>query len=189
MLHSCIITPDADDYPNTVHHWFKTNDKADAYNTHVYQLSTFNRYIVNSVGSVVGTVSDEMAAHIITTISVDSRKTMQLPSEFEIAVNGRYEISKNLNLANGANGASVIVKKVQLAGSDSSASGTVWILFYDPIIGRNTRSDSKHMHKEGIDVHWTPINRVSRQFQVGRGKNVQVIQKQFPLRHSAAKTI
>jgi hypothetical protein len=43
--------------------------------------------------------------------------------------------------------------------------------------------------KTDIDVNWTPIHPLSRQFQVGRNQSSQVLRKQFPLRQSAAKTI
>jgi hypothetical protein len=45
------------------------------------------------------------------------------------------------------------------------------------------------MYTPHISQTWTPILPVSRQFQVGRGKSNQVLRKQFPLRHSAAKTV
>ena len=73
-------------------------------------------------------------------------------------------------------------KKVQLAGNSSRASGTVWMLFDDDKVGAKSCTSSKLMYMAGgIDVSWTPIQPVSRQFQVGRSHNAQVIRKQFPL--------
>ena len=80
-------------------------------------------------------------------------------------------------------------KKVQLAGKSSRASSTVWMPFDDDKVGAKSHTSSKYMYKAGINVNWTPIQPVSRQFQVGRSHNTQVIRKQFPLRHSGAKTI
>ena len=61
--------------------------------------------------------------------------------------------------------------------------------FDDVKIGKETRLQNKQLYTHHINKQWTPITPVSRQFQVGRGKSNQVLRKQFPLRHSSAKTI
>ena len=59
------------------------------------------------------------------------------------------EISLNLSVTDGlANGASAIVKKDQVASTNSRHLGTLWILFEEIIIDRNTRKHkqySEHM--------------------------------------------
>ena len=78
---------------------------------------------------------------------------------------------------------------VVLVGDAVHASGIVWMQFDDNRIGVKTRTANKQLYKPGIDNSWTPIHPVSRQFQVGRSQNNQVLRKQFPLQHAAAKTI
>ena len=60
-----------------------------------------------------------MTAQIITIIETYPRKMLQPLSKLEIDVNCSYEISLNVNVADGlTNGARAIVKKVQLAGTN-----------------------------------------------------------------------
>ena len=176
VLRTRIISRDSQNYPISAQHLFKTNDKF------LFDMSSFDKYIVKSIDAVVGGISDEMTSHILTMIPMDMSKTMQLSSHLNIVVNGRYEVAINLDVIDGlANGASGTVEKVQLAGNSSRASGTVLMLYDDDKVGAKSRTSSKHMYKVGIDVSWTPIQPVSRQFQVGRSHNAQVIRKQFPL--------
>ena len=75
-------------------------------------MSSFDKYTVKSIDSVVGGISDEMASHILTMIPMNMRKTMQLSSNLNIVVNGRYEVPINLDVTDGlANDASGTVKK------------------------------------------------------------------------------
>src|SRR5208282_815336 len=101
-----------------------------------------------------------------------------------------YELSVNFNVADGlANGAGGTVKKVTLAGNEQHASGIIWVQLDGEKVGCQTRTENRHMCSIETDLKWTPIMPVSRQFQVGRSKSNQVMRKQFPFRHSAAKTI
>lgn len=61
--------------------------------------------------------------------------------------------------------------------------------FDDTKVGAQTRLENRSLYRSGIDCQWTPIQPVSRQFQVGKSQSAQVLRKQFPLRQSAAKTI
>ena len=51
------------------------------------------------------------------------------------------------------------------------------------------RSENRHLYHHGIQPTWTPIKPVCVTFYVGRGKAVQIVRKQFPLRPSAGKTV
>ena len=51
------------------------------------------------------------------------------------------------------------------------------------------RSENGHHYRDGIQPTWTPIKPVCVTFYIGRGKAVQIVRKQFPLRPSAGKTI
>jgi len=190
MLHSRIIAPNAANYPSSAQHLFKTNSQVETHNISLYERSTDQKYFIQSIDSVVGTISADMASHILNIIPSDSRKTAQLPSTLPLAVGCRYEISVNVNVSDGlANGAGGIIQHIQLTTGNMKASGIVWILFDDNKVGARTRADSRTLYKSHIDHTWTPIVPLSRQFQVGRSHSAQVLRKQFPLRQSAAKTI
>jgi len=81
------------------------------------------------------------------------------------------------------------VEKIQLTSHDSSASGFVWVQFDDPDVGSRLRNQHQALFTVDIQDMWTPIQPISRQFQVGKSHSAQVLRKQFPLRQSNAKTI
>ena len=189
LLNSRIITPDADDYPSSAQHLFKTNTQVELYNTSVFEKSPETKCIVHSVDSVIGAISDHMAEHILN-IPSDAGKTAQLPPILPLVVGCRYKISVNISVTDGlVNGAGGIVKFFQLTSSNNSAAGTVWVLFDDSNVGRQTCAYHQALYTRHINPQWTPIRPLTRQFQVGRNHSAQVLRKQFPLRLSAAKTI
>jgi len=190
ILRSRIITPQSPDYPVSAQHLFKTNSQVEIFNMSVYDSCTEKKCLINSVDSVVGAISEHMTSHVLNMIPTDSRKTMQLPSVLPLAVGCRYEISVNVNVTDGlANGAGGVIKYLQLTSDRPTASGTVWVLFDDSRVGVQTRSDNQSLYRPNINPEWTPIQPLSRQFQVGRSQSNQILRKQFPLRQSAAKTI
>ena len=178
------------DYPSSAQHLFKTNAQVELYNTSTFERSTDTKCIVHSVDSVIGNLSDDMATHVLNMIPTDARKTAQLPATLPLALGCRYEISVNINVADGlVNGAGGILKVFQLTSSNNTAAGTAWVLFDDINVGRQTRADNWTLYTRRINTQWTPIQPLTRQFQVGRSNSAQVLRKQFPLRLSAAKTI
>ena len=73
----------------------------------MFETSTQQKYEIKSVDTVVGSMSGEMCAQLLGMIPDDARKTMQLPGSINIVVNGRYELSCNVDVGDGlANGAS-----------------------------------------------------------------------------------
>ena len=188
VLRDRIITTEDASYPVSAQHLFRTNESVDRHNSWMFATSTQLKYEIKSIDTVVGTISGEMCAQLMSMIPVDARKTMQLPGCINIVVHGRYELSCNVDVGDGmANGASGTVMAVSSASG--KASGIVWMHFDDDIVGKQIRNQSRKLYTVGIDSTWTPVLPLSRQFQVGRSKANQVIRKQFPLRHSAAKTI
>jgi len=189
-LHSRTIAPDAANYPSSAQHLFKNNNQVETHNISLYERNTEQKYLIKSINSVVGNISQDMASHILNIISSDSRKTAQLPSTLSLAVGCRYEISVNVNVFdNLVNGAGGIIQHIQLTTDNLTASGIVWMLFDDNKVGARTRADSRTLNKSHIHHIWTPILPLSKQFQVERSHLAQVLRKQFPLRQSAAKTI
>ena len=101
----------------------------------------------------------------------------------------RTELAMNIRTEDGmTNGASNVVKKVQLNQKDNPSS-IIWVQFDDADIGQKTRNENRHLYVQGIHSTWTPIKPIATNFAVGRDRTVQVVRKQFPLRPSVAKTI
>ena len=166
------------------------NLEVDAYNNHIFAISHNMKYTAKAVDSVVESVSSEMTNRVLALIPNDPRKTLQLPRDLQLVLEGRYELSTNVNVPDGlANGTSGLVKRVDLSNTNSQASGIVWMEFENNHVGIQTRKANQSLYQTGIGHDWTPIRPISRQFQVGRSEKLQVIRKQFPLRHSTAKSI
>jgi cell envelope opacity-associated protein A len=190
LLNTRVINSTDSNYPFSAQHLFKTNLKVDDYNNQMYQTCPNEKYIVQSIDSVMGAVSDDMADRVLQMIPNDSRQTLQLQSRLPLAVGCRYEISNNVDIADGlANGAGGVVQRIQLSNNTLQASGIVWMLFDDVKVGAKARSENKPYFNSTVNSTWTPVFPIARQFQVGRSQSNQVIRKQFPLRPSAAKTI
>ena len=155
-----------------------------------YTEDSTEKYRVQSIDSVNGAILEHLADHILTMIPINSRKTMLLSNVLDIVLSGRYELSINVRVDDGlANGASGVVQAVQLTGDCNTASGIVLVKFDQEIVGSKTRQENETLYNHEKLVDWTPIYPGPRQFQVGRSANAQVMRKQFPLRHSAAKTV
>lgn len=68
-------------------------------------------------------------------------------------------------------------------------TGVIWVQFDHNTVGKKTRYENRQVYTPTIGLTWTPIKPVTVQLNVGRTKAAQVIQKQFPSRLAAAKTI
>jgi hypothetical protein len=189
-LETRLTTPNSPDYPISVQHLFRTNASVESFNSHVFNISPHDKVLVTCIDSAVGAISHDMAEHALNLIPTDARKTMQLAQQIQLAIGCRYELSLNLNISDGlANGAGGVLKQFQLTSTDRSASGILWMQFDDPVIGSQARLQNRSIFTNEIDLLWTPIHPVCRQFQIGRNLSKQVMRKQFPVRLSAAKTI
>ena len=191
LLHSRVTAVNSPDYPTCAQHLFRTNAQVEMHNISIFDNCCEQKYSVQSIDTVIGAISDDMASHILSMIPDDTRKTMQLAATLPLAVGCRYELCMNVNVSDGlANGAGGVIKHIHLTSSSSfNASGIVWMIFDDEHVGIQARADSRALYTCGIHAQWTPVQPLARQFQVGRSHNTQILRKQFPLRQSAAKTI
>ena len=117
LLRTRTISTDSPDYPVSAQHLFRTNAEVATHNISDFEQSAQEKYIIQSVDTVLGAVSDDMAAHILTMIPANAHKTMQLAARLPLAVGCRYELCVNINgLANGAAG---VIKRIQLSSYNS----------------------------------------------------------------------
>ena len=173
---------------------FRTNAQVEQYNNSVYDTCENHKLIITSLDSVIASVSDDMAHHILSMIPEDARKTMQLPAKMSLAT---ATATVNVNVSDGlGNGAGGVLQKIfkyseniQLSSDNLTASGIIWIKFDETTVGSQTRAQNASLYKPGVDASWTPTQPLCRQFQVGKSHSSQVMRKQFPVRQSAAKTI
>ena len=130
---------------------------------------------MKAVYSVIGAQSEELKQRLLRQVLDDPRKTMQLLSCLKVAENERTEVSQNTRLDDGV--------------TNERPEGIIWVEFDYPEVGRKMRSENRHLYRHGIQPTWTPIKPVCVTFYAGRGKAVQIVRKEFPLRPSAGKTI
>ena len=189
-LKTCLKCPE-DPTIKTIPHLFTTNAAVDNHNRNVFLESpTTDKAEIVSVDTVVGDVSDNLKAEIISRIPHHPTKTMGLMGKCPVALNQRVDISVNVSVDDGlVNGASGIVRYLDYRVSGSNRCSIVWIKFDNKRVGEKVRLKYHHLYYRGICATWTPIFEVSRQFSVGRNKNCFVLRRQFPLRPSCAKTI
>jgi len=130
LLRTRTTSPNAPHYPTSVPHLFRTNAQVEMHNISDFEQSTQQKYIIQSIDTVLGAVSDDMAAHILTMIPTNVQKTTQLAGRLPLAVGCRYELCININVTDGlAKGAAGVIKHIQLSSCNSfNASGVVWML-------------------------------------------------------------
>lgn len=80
-------------------------------------------------------------------------------------------------------------KKIDFQVTDSNRSSIIWVSFPQTNIGKNHHQQYAHLFTNGEDKTWRPISDITRQFQISKQHQCQVLQRQYPLRPGAAKTI
>ena len=82
-----------------------------------------------------------------------------------------------------------VIENIDYRIENSNRPTIIWVSFPHPDIGRNLRRENAHLCNATIDRNWTPVLEVTRQFQINKKSQVQIIRRQFPLRPAAAKII
>ena len=171
-------------HPENVLHLFTTNKKVNAFNEEQEQKAKGPKFQLNAIDSVLGTYSNAARTKLLSMISTDPRKTMQLAHKLVISIGTRTEICINVDTSDGiTNGASNVVECVDA----SSDNPIIWVKFDELDIGKSTRQRHRNLYTRSIPKHWTPIFPVSRQFTITQ--KVTVVRRQLPLRLSASKTV
>ena len=89
---------------------FRTNAQVEQYNNSVYDTCKNHKLIITSLDSVIASVSDDMAHHILSMIPEDARKTMQLPAKMSLVT---ATATVNVNVSDGlADGAGGVLQKI-----------------------------------------------------------------------------
>ena len=87
------------------------------------------------------------------------------------------------------NGAEFVIKQIDHRVENSTRPSIIWVSFPHTDIGINQRRQNAHLYNRNMNVNWTPILEITRQFRINRKGQVQILRRQFPLRPAAAKTI
>ena len=189
-LKSRTIKLDSSDYPYDVTHLMHKNDDVNTFNAQIILRSQNKVYTVNAKDLVVGSTPHNLRNKILTNFRNSHSKTCQLPNVLSASVGILYDLTVNINTADGlTNGASCQIVKIDIQKTDTYASGTIWVKFVNETTGKSLRAENARLYKRGTDKGWTPIQPVVKEFAAGQNGQAQIQLYQFPLRPAHAKSI
>jgi exonuclease III len=171
-----------------VPHLFATNHLVDAHNLHYLEKINTEGCISYATDYTIGDISQSVKSKVLDIAkSLPQQKTQNLAQQLQIKITGQYMITHNIDTDDGlTNGATCVVKHFEIVDEMPTI---LWIKFEDPNIGAALRQKMKSYFKNGIENTWVPLQKVDRQFQVGKYKSILIIRKQFPLKPAFALTI
>ena len=188
LIYQRIITPHSPMYPKHAPHLFIENKFVDAFNENLLDSLTTQKAIVKADTDILSQtkLSNEIKLRLIQNLPENQANTGQLKTNLLIAVDMIYDISLNLDVADGlTNGATCVVKHIEYRTSQCRPA-IIWVLFKDPKIGISRRNQYRHLFSSRVDGTWTPMFEVKRTFIFNKKTYERV---QFPLQASAGKTI
>ena len=184
------ISPHMTNYPKEAPHLFTENRFVDKHNENYLNRLSEDKVIIPCHDTVVSAnISINKCRKLIEALPDDSNKTANLPKLLTVAVGMIYDITVNVNVADGlTNGSTCVVKFIEYKMEGTDRPSIIWVLFQDSQIGQSTREKflNRGLYSTNIDKAWTPIFDIERTF-IYNFKTYQRIQ--FPLKPAAGKTI
>lgn len=166
-------------------HLYQTNDEVNNHNLKLFQTLDVKVFI-HSVDTVIGHSTSQVKEKLLQSIPLEPQKTMGLQGVLPIAVGQQCEISVNVLVEDGlTNGSPGTIRLIDTLDNPV----IIWVEFDDPSVGKLTRHNLKFLCHGDIPSNWTPVTKITRQFQVGKSKNAEILRRQFPLRPASAKTV
>ena len=175
------IKPTDANYPMTVTHLFSTNLAVDNHNLKIFNKSTNQKAHTYAVDIIVEDLSDKLKEQIKQKIPNDPTKTMGLYSICAVHVAAKYHLTTSA--------AECTIEKIDHRMPNSTGPSIIWMSLQEPKIGYHYRREYSHLYNVEIEKTWTPVLEITRQFQLFKRNQVQVLCRQFPLRPASTKTI
>ena len=105
------VKPGEETYPMNMTHLFTTNASVNAHNSALYYLSVGDKTQVKAIDTVVGDISDDLKTQMKNKIPDDPIKTMSLFSVLPVATKTKYDLTTNIDVADGlTNGAECVIE-------------------------------------------------------------------------------
>ena len=188
ILKKRMISQNDQDYPHNSVHLFTENDLVDSFNIQCIARLKTEKIKVQAFDTVQADVSSSIKTKLLSSLPRKQTDTANLAKEVELAICMKYDLTANIDVADGlTNGSSCEIKKIENRQPEkTSRPSVVWVQFEDKKIGSNTRTKYSNLYAQNIEKSWTPIFDIKRSFTYNR-RNYERIQ--FPLRPSAGKTI
>jgi ATP-dependent exoDNAse (exonuclease V) alpha subunit len=186
LLHTRTVTTDDSAYYANVTHLFVQNDLVNQFNQQFVSRLNTEKVVLSSIDAVQADVSADIKAKLIKSLPNNQSNTANLAMQVELAVGMKYDLTANIEVADGlTNGSSCEIKMFERR-TKSPRPSIVWVKFDSKDIGKSTRKKYNHLYSKDVDRSWTPIFDIKRSFTY-KYKTFKRIQ--FPLRTAAAKTI
>ena len=177
------------DYPSEAPHLFATNESVNSFNDQVISQSETEKRSIIAKDIVVGSTPPALRTKILNSFK-NSSHSKQLQSTLVLCEDLWYDLTVNLDTQDGLiNGASCIIKMIDIPVDKTDPCGRVWVQFIDKETGSSLRSSNRHLYRRRFDKNWTPIEPIVKQYPAGHKGQATVQRVQFPLRPAHAKTI
>ena len=179
------------DYPhNQLTHLFNRNADVKAFNNSARKHEPTVIRAKDQISEGCG--ASMVEAHLNKLKSKKTSETLGLATELLLALEDRIEICINIDVSDGlTNGASGRVMGLPgtTAANKSIANGFIWVLFDEPVIGRQARKKHQALYTNQTPRTWTPIPPIKKQINLSGKTELHAIRIQFPSTCAAAKTI
>lgn len=171
---------------------FEYHNDIDAYNLKMVNLikphakvSIVSKALDRPIGAYSATQKAQ-AFHALA--KMKTQETQNLETELELVEGILYMVTTNINVQDGLyNGAIGHLRHIEFQNGKAQA---VYIEFDNQRIGAEARGERKLiMEASKINLKWTPIFKVKRQFNVLAKGSVQICREQYPLTIAEGRTI
>ena len=124
---------------------------------------------------------------------LSSQKSQGLPYEITAKINARYMITVNIDVEDGITNGACGCRRHVTWGQNKFAEKLIlrgYIEFEDLNVGKIARNKmQKQMRRNNINVHWTPIDYVTRTISTRSNSVYKVLRKQIPITPAEGITI
>ena len=152
------------DYPhNQLTHLFNRNADVKAFNNSARKHEPTVIRAKDQISEGCG--ASMVEAHLNKLKSKKTSETLGLATELLLALEDRIEICINIDVSDGlTNGASGRVMGLPgtTAANKSIANGFIWVLFDEPVIGRQARKKHQALYTNQTPRTWTPIPPINK---------------------------
>ena len=176
LLKQRLVNSISKDQCTFVTHLFTTNALVNLHNNAIFQMSTNQKAQIAAIDIVVGDVWEQLKQKMKKRIPNDGTKTMGLYAVVSVTVGAKYDLTSNVSVLDGmTNGTEFTVCKIDYRVAGSERPSIIWVLFSDNSVGKHCRKEYQHLYNSAIDLSWTPLLEITRQFKVKKRSQMSIL--------------
>ena len=140
MLETRVFDRDTGDYPRDAVHLFARDFYVKKQNDNIFSQLTGEKFVIPCHDSVVSAnIHAKECQRLIYSLPDDYSKTGQLMKSLTVVVVMIVVHTANVDVEYGlTNGATGVVKQIDLRMEETNRPSIIWVLFDDPRVGRTT---------------------------------------------------